>query len=171
MPTSGAVKGVKITGGTLQLSELGERVEWLTIDLAAAGPLQDMLEIIDAKPLRYAHAVGLDPTRVAGRAESQVHFVLPLLAELKLDSVDYRGEAIALLDLKGASLAIPEAGWKKPPDQPATAKITLDIENERIAQIPQIEVRAPGLDGRLAIQLTADRRQVERVDIQRFVVG
>src|SRR5262249_17994146 len=34
-PTAGLVKGVKLTGGTVQLSELGERVEWLTIDLAA----------------------------------------------------------------------------------------------------------------------------------------
>ena len=274
-PTSGTIKGVKVTGGTLQISDLDQRIEWLTIDLGLAGPLQDMLEIIDSKPLRYAHAIGVDPSHVGGRAETQVHFALPLIADLKLDSVDYnakatitgasigkvafdrgisdgnvslevgrngarlqgnirfdeipakldanvlfhpksgpravyklgltlyeaaqrrldldfiadrltgpiaadvtynvlsttRGEATALLDLRTAGLALPEAGWKKPPDQPATAKVVLDIENGRIAQVPQIEVKAAGLDGRLAVLLTADRKQVERVEIRRFLVG
>ena len=236
--------------------------------------MQDTLDIIDSKPLRYAHAVGIDPNRAGGRADSQVHFVLPLLSDLKLDAVDYsakstitgatlakaafdravsdgnvtlditragarvqgtmrfddipakfeanvpfhgkppravykfqmtldgaaqrrldldfmgerltgpvaadvtyiaqgasRGEATALLDLNAAALAIPEAGWKKPPDQPATAKIVLGIENERIAQVPQIEVKAAGLDARLAVVLTTDRKQIDRVEIRRLAVG
>src|SRR5207244_13226592 len=48
-----------------------------------------------------------------------------------------RGEATALLDLRGATLAIPEAGWKKPADQPGSAKVVLDIDNARIRRIPQ----------------------------------
>ena len=47
-PTSGVLKGLKITGGLLQLSELGERNEWLNIDLVLAGPLQDELEVVDS---------------------------------------------------------------------------------------------------------------------------
>src|SRR5947199_332177 len=64
-----------------------------------------------------------------------------------------RGEAVALLDLRGARLAIAEVGWSKPPGQPATAKVVLDLDNDRISRVPQIEVRAAGLDGRLSAML------------------
>ncbi len=269
------LKGLKITGGLLQLSELGERNEWLNIDLVLAGPLQDALEVIDSKPLRYARAIGIDPGHVSGRVETQLHFRLPLVSDLKIDAVDYgakatitganlgkvafdrkvtegnfaleitrtgarlqgthrfddipakldanvifhpkagpsavykvgltldeeaqhrfdldiapdrmkgpiaadvtytafgpnRGEATALLDLRGTSITIPEAGWKKPAEQPATATLVLDIENERIARIRQIDVKAAGLDGRLAALISDDRQHVDRLDIRRLVVG
>jgi len=274
-PTSGMLKGLKITGGSVQLSDLGEHPEWLTIDLALAGPLQDALEVIDSKPLRYAHAIGVDPAHVSGRAETQLHFRFPLVADLKFDAVDYsakatiaganlgkivfdrkvtdgnlalevartgahlqgnarfddipskldanvffhpkggpsavyrvglmldeeaqrrfdldfapdrvkgpiaadvtytalgsnRGKATALLDLRGASLAIPEAGWKKSPDQPGTATVVLDIENDRITRVRQIEINAASLDGRFAAQISADHEHLDRVDIRRLVVG
>ena len=51
-PTGGSLKGIKLNGGSLLLTNLGEPVEWLTIDLGLAGPLQDVLEVIDAKPLQ-----------------------------------------------------------------------------------------------------------------------
>ncbi len=278
-PTGGMLKGLRLTGGSLQITDLGRHPEWLTIDLALAGPLQDTLEVIDAKPLRYAHAIGIDPAHVAGRAETQLHFKLPLLADLKLDAVEYRakatisganlgkivlgraindanlildvtpagahvqgmarfagipskldanvffdpksgpdavyrvgltldddaqrrldldfapdrlkgpiaadvtysafaasqgakrGEATARLDLRGATLAIPEAGWQKPPGQPGTAKIVIDLDHEKISAIPQIEVKAAGLDGHFAALLGADRKSLDRVEIQRLVVG
>jgi hypothetical protein len=274
-PTSGTLKGLKVTGGAVRLTDLGEHPEWLTIDLAIAGPLQDMLEVIDSKPLRYAHAIGIDPAHLGGQAESQVHFKLPLVNDLKADAVDYaakaaitganldkvvldrgitdgnfaldiaragahvqgtarlddipakldanilfhaksgphavyragltldeeaqhrldldlapdrlkgpitaditytafagnRGEATAQLDLRSAALAIPEAGWEKPPDQPATATLVLDLDNEKITRIPQIEVAAPGLDGRFAALVSDDHQHLARVDIRRLVVG
>ena len=73
----------------MAITDLGAPVEWLTIDVTAGGPLQDALEVIDSKPLHYAHAVGLDPARVDGRAEAQLHFRLPMLAELKIDAIEY----------------------------------------------------------------------------------
>ena len=73
----------------MQITDLGAPVEWLTVDLSVAGPIQDVLEVIDTKPLRYAHEAGVDPTRVAGRTEANFHFKLPLLRDLKLDQVQY----------------------------------------------------------------------------------
>jgi AsmA-like C-terminal region/Protein of unknown function len=274
-PTGGRLNGLKLTGGSLQISDLGGHPEWLTIDLALAGPLQDTLEVIDSKPLRYAHAIGIDPAHVGGRAETRLHFKLPLLADLKFDAVDYgakatisgaslpkimldrglseanlaldiapagahvqgtarfdgipakldakvffhpksgprsvyrvgltlddaaqrrlnldfmpervrgpiaaditysalagnRGEATALLDLRRSTLSIAEAGWKKPPDQPGTAKIVIDVANDVIARIPQIDIKAAGLDGHFAAQLGADQKRVDRVEIRRLLVG
>jgi hypothetical protein len=88
-PSGGSVKSVQVTGGSLQITELGAPVEWLTVDLSLAGPIRDVLETIDVKPLRYAHDIGVDPAQVAGRTEANLHFKLPLLKDLKLDQVQY----------------------------------------------------------------------------------
>ena len=100
-PSGGSVKSVQATGGSLQITDLGAPVEWLTVDLSFAGPIQDILETIDAKPLRYAHDIGVDPARVAGRTEVNFHFKLPLLRDLKLDQVQYAVRA----SLTGAAIA------------------------------------------------------------------
>lgn len=274
-PTGGVLKGIKIVGGSLRLTNLDEPIEWLTIDLALAGPLQDAIEVIDAKPLQFGRAIGLDPAQLGGRAETRLYFKFPLVDDLRLDSIDYgvkatlsgtsvakvaldrgirdgnfaleisrtgaqmrgtarfdeipakldanvffhpksgpnalyrvemmlddaaqrrlgldfapdrlsgpialdatysafaanRGEATALLDLRGATLAIPEAGWKKAPGQPGTAKLVVDLDNERLARIRQIEASAPGLEARLAAQLAADRKQIDRIEIRRMTLG
>jgi hypothetical protein len=276
MPTSGTLKGLKITGGIVQVSHLGERVEWLTVDLGLSGPLRDALDVIDAKPLHYAHAIGIDPMQVGGRADTQLHFEFPLLADLKFDAVDYsakatlvgasiekamlgrnlsdgnlaldlnhtgahlqgavkfdgiatkvdanvpfnpksgtphavykvalmlddearrrldfdvapdrlsgpigmeatyrsfasdRGEAVATLDLHGATLSLPEANWQKPADQPASAKVTLDLDKDGITKIPQIDVKGSDLDGRFAVSLSSDHKAIDQVDIRRLTVG
>ena len=275
VPTSGMLKGLKVTGGALQLTDLGGKPEWLTIDLALAGPLQDALEVINAKPLRYAHAIGVDPGHVAGQVETRLHFKLPLLEDLKADAIDYsakatitgmslpkivldRGisdgnlaldlnrsgahlqgaarfdglpsqldanvffhpkggpqakyhvgltlddearrrldldvapdrikgpigvdltysvlsrnhaEATALLDLRDTALAIPEAGWKKAPGQPGTAKLVLELANDKISRITGIDVAASGLAGQFAAQFDDDRKEVSEVDIRHLAFG
>jgi hypothetical protein len=100
-PTGGSVKSVQSTGGSLQITDLGAPVEWLTADLSFAGPIQDILETVDAKPLRYAHDVGVDPARIGGRTEANFHFKLPLLKDVKVDQVQFAVKA----NLSGAGIA------------------------------------------------------------------
>ncbi|HTT78549.1 MAG TPA: DUF3971 domain-containing protein, partial [Stellaceae bacterium] len=274
-PTGGVVRGLRVVVGTLTVSDLAGQNQWMTIDLGVAGPVKDALQIIDSPPLRYAHEIGLDPGRVGGRAETRLHFRFPLLADLKLDAVDYsatatitsasipdlafgygirggrfaldldrggarlrgnglfadvpaklratlrfhaksgphavfrvgmtldeaaqrrlgvdvapdrvhgpiaidatyaafaaeRGEATATLDLRGATLSVPEAGWKKPRGQPGSARIVLDLANQKIAHIRQITVNAAGLDGRMTAMLAPDRKSIAAVAISRLVIG
>jgi len=274
-PTSGAIKSVQLTGGSLQITDLGAPVEWITIDLAAAGPIRDVLETIDAKPLHYAHDIKVDPARVAGRTEAKLHFKLPLLKDIKLDQVEYgakasvtdaaianvamnrnltdgdftveiarpgahlrgnsrfdgvlmsidadlffkpidgararyrvamrlddeqrrrldfdflpdriagpigvdvtywmldavRSEAVAALDLRSAGMSVAEAGWKKPPGVPAWATLELELENERVKQARNVEVKAPGLDGRFALALARKADLIERVEVYRLVIA
>jgi hypothetical protein len=275
-PTGGMLRGLSVgSGGSLLLTDLGDPVEWLTVDLPATGPLRDVLEVIDAKPLGYAHDIGVDPAQVAGHVETQLHFRLPLLDALKLQQIEYavgarltgvsvaraaldrditagdfalsierpgarlrgrarfdgipadleaevffhpangpkaryriaamldgaarrrlgldigaervtgpigidatyaalagnRAEATALLDLREAALAVPEAGWKKSPGEPGTARIVLDLDNERISRIRRIDAEAPGLGGVLSGRLAADGKQIDRIDIHRLRLG
>ncbi|HEX3884618.1 MAG TPA: AsmA-like C-terminal domain-containing protein [Stellaceae bacterium] len=101
IPGSGTVKGMKLTGGAVKITNLDQHDQNAVIDATISGPLRDALEILDAKPLRYAHAAGLDPAGVGGKADAQLHFKFPLVDALKLDDVDYTAKAT----LTGASLA------------------------------------------------------------------
>jgi len=274
-PTGGSVKSVQITGGSLDISNLGAPVEWQTIDLTMAGPIRDVLEVIDVKPLRYAHDIGVDPAHVAGRTGFNLHFRFPLLRSLKFDDIEYgikasmtdtaianaamdrdlsngsfmleigrsgvhlkgnarfddipitidggvffkpkdgararyrvalmlddrqrrrlafdyladrisgpigidltysafeagRAEADARLDLHAASLSVAEAGWNKGPDVPGTGRLVVDFANEQITRLRDIEVKTAGLYGKFGIKLTPDRERIERIDIERLVIG
>jgi hypothetical protein len=274
-PASGVVNGQQIVGAALRIAELGAPLEWLTIDVDTVGPVRDALEIIDAKPLHYAHAVGIDPAEVGGRAETALHFRLPLLDELKLDAIEYsaranitggslanaglnralsdgnfvieisrtgahlqgnarfdgipsaidaawpfapkdavharyrvaltlgdderrrlnfdflpgrvsgpvgldatysvlgdgRAEAMVALDLRQAAVSVAEAGWKKPTDTAATARLVVQFARDRVVGLPEIDIRAPGLDGSVAVALAADGAGIERVDVRRLVIG
>jgi hypothetical protein len=274
-PDAGQVKGVKLTGGTIRITKLDERDQDALIDVTIAGPLRDALEILDAKPLRYAHAAGLDPAGIGGKAEGRLHFKFPLIDALEFDDVDYAakatltgasivkvalgrnlsdgrlaldlsptgaqlegdarfdgiparvdanlafhpntgphavyrasltlgdaarqrldadfsaerlsgptpveltytvrdaGHASAALtaDLRGARLAVAEAGWEKPAGQPGAARIDFDLFHDAVAGPLKVAVTARGLDGRFAIGLSADREETARIDIARLVVG
>jgi uncharacterized protein DUF3971/AsmA-like protein len=272
--SGGQLKALKATGGTVTITDLGAPVETMVVDIGIAGPLQEALDIIDTKPLRYAHEVGLDPARIGGKADAQLHFKLPLVNDLKFDMVDYGAKATltgisyakvafdrpltdgnltlelghdgvhgkgsgkfdgdpatidgnfyfhaktgprsryriglaldnaarqrlgwdmgnrlsgpvevdltytvpsggthsevdATVDLGAASLAVDEADWKKPPQLPATATLVVELNDDAVVGIPQIDVKAPGLDGKFDVVLTADER-IERVDIHHLAIA
>ena len=275
LPTAGILRSTKVIGGSIQLTDLGSTTEWATIDLNLTGSLQDALEIVDNKPLHYAHAIGLDPSNVGGRSETQLHFRFPLVSDLKFDAVEYgvkatlteisiakaaldrnltdgaltldigpsgahlqgkaqfegvpmtlegetafrhaaapktryhvelrldedarrrlgldiaddvlrgpigaevtysadgpgHGEAVARLDLGDAALSVPDFGWNKPAKAPGSVKIVLDIDKDMVARLPEVEVKATGLDGRFALSLAGDRHEVDRVEIRRLLLG
>ena len=274
-PTAGVLRGLRVVGGSMTVSGLAEQNQWMTIDLGVVGSVKDALQVIDSRPLRYAHKIGLDPARIGGRADTRLHFRFPLFADLKLAAIDYgakatitgasipdlafgygirdgrfaldldrngarlkgnglfaeipaklratlrfhaksgphamfrigmtldsaaqrrlgfdiapdrvrgpigidatyaafaaeRGEATATLDLRDATLSIPEAGWKKPQGQPGSARVVLDMANQKIARIRQITVSAAGLDGRMTAVLAPDRKSIAAVAIGRLLIG
>src|SRR5207237_2886918 len=47
LPSSGVVKGLKTNGGTLDISEIGSPLAWLTIDLPVKGWLAGALQVVD----------------------------------------------------------------------------------------------------------------------------
>jgi Protein of unknown function/AsmA-like C-terminal region len=272
----GMLKSLKATGGTMSITNIGPGTETLTVDVGVAGGLRDALDVIDSKPLGYAHDAGIDPARVGGKFDTQLHFQLPLLAALKLADVDYgakatlsdvsyakaafdrpltdgsftldlghdgvhakgagkfdgsaatidgnlyfhpkagprivyriglalddaarqrlgwdylanrlsgpvtveatytvppnstRAEVDATLDLDAASLSCDEADWKKPAQTPGSARLVAALNNDVVVGIPQIDIKAIGLDARFAVALNPDDRLIYHVDIHRLVVG
>jgi hypothetical protein len=106
MPSAGAVKAVHLAGGAAKLGKLDTDDEEINIDLGLRGPLRDVLDVLDTKPLQYAHELKLDPAGVAGAVDGQVHFAFPLKHDLTLDLVDYGARA----QLSGVTLERAAAG-------------------------------------------------------------
>ncbi|HTV88817.1 MAG TPA: DUF3971 domain-containing protein, partial [Stellaceae bacterium] len=274
--TGGSLKSLKATGGTASITDIGAPVETLTVDVGLAGALRDALDAIDAKPLHYAHEAGIDPAQIGGKVDAQLHFKLPLLADLKLADVDYgakatlsgvsyqkvafdraltdgsfavelghdgvhakgtgkfdgtpatidgnlyfhpktgpriryriglvlddaarqhlgwdfaddrvsgpvaldiaytvptsgtKSEVDAALDLTDASLALDEAGWKKPPQAPGSAKLVVALDNDAVVGIPEADIKTAGLDGRFAASLNRADGSLDRVDIRRLILA
>ena len=260
--TGGQLRALKGTGGTVTVFDLGAPVETMVVDIGIAGPLQDALDIIDTKPLRYAHEAGFDPARIGGKADTQLHFKMPLVNDLKFDMVDYGVKATltgvsfaraaldrdltdgnlalelghagthvqgnakfdgasATVDFNlyfhpgngprsrfrvgltldeamrqrlgwisgvgrlsgpiaadltyalppsgtraaarrdvrpdGRAASVREAGWEKPPQVPGLAKLAVDLDGDAVTGVPQVEVKAPGLDSSIAVTLSANQ--------------
>jgi len=93
IPTSGTLAGLRVTAATVRLSKLDTDDETIAIAVGVRGPLHDVLDVIDTKPLRYAHAFGVEPAKVAGAADVQVTFGFPLIHDLRIEDVDYGAKA------------------------------------------------------------------------------
>jgi hypothetical protein len=93
VPSSGHVRSVALVGGAAKLTKLDTDDEQIEIDFGIKGPLRDVLEVLDEKPLGYAQALGISPARVAGEVDGQLSFALPLKKDLKLAMVRYGARA------------------------------------------------------------------------------
>jgi hypothetical protein len=274
--TGGQLNTLKATGGTVTVTDLGAPVETMTIDLPISGPLQDALEVLDTKPYHYAHEIGLDPARIGGKAEAQLHFKLPLINDLKFDQIDYAAKATltgasiakvaldrnlsdsnftvdltrtgvhvqgtgkfdgspttvdgniyfhsasgprtrcrigislddaarqrlgwdigsdkltgpikadltysapsagtkatldAALDLSAARMTLVDVGWEKPPQIPGTARLSVELDNDTMTRAPSIELKAPGLDGLLAVTFGPGKDHAEQIDIRHLSIA
>jgi hypothetical protein len=87
-PTSGSLLGLRITGGKVSLTGLDIDKEHAAIDVRVAGPIRDVLTVIDTKPFEYAKEIGIEPARTSGNAEMQLGFAFPLVKDLKFDQVE-----------------------------------------------------------------------------------
>lgn len=84
---SGKVKGIEVQTGHLILSNLDTDNEALALDFTAAGPLADILDVLNHKPLEYASYGGIDPKKVKGTGKAEVHIEFPLLSDLEFKDI------------------------------------------------------------------------------------
>ncbi|CAA7617331.1 conserved hypothetical protein [Candidatus Terasakiella magnetica] len=90
---AGEIFGLKLKEGTIVFTGLDKEDQFADIELVIAGPATDALRLIDSPPLRYAQALGIDPSRVGGDAAAKVRLKFPLLKSLRLDDVGIKAQA------------------------------------------------------------------------------
>lgn len=148
--------------GSAQLAGLPARVTYET-DFRTGPPTQ-VTERIRAELRGDAAALA----RLGVDAGGRIDGALPL-------SVNFtrrrRGDADALLrvDLRDARLAVPEAGFAKPPGQPGTAEASLRLTGERITALEAIRIDAPGLAARGRLGFTAGKP--DRLVLTQLAIG
>ncbi len=133
--TGGRLLGVIIPVGSVVIDQLGAAFERLTLDLEIDGPIGDVLQVLDAKRLGYATAVGIDPKSARGLIAGKLHFRFPLKNDLPFAEVDYGAHAVI------TELGLPKVAFGQSLEHGAFAlaldpkSLTLDGLG-RIGQVP-----------------------------------
>jgi hypothetical protein len=76
-----------------------------------------------------------------------------------------------MLDLSGARIRLFDVGWEKPPQVPGTAKLSMEFDNDALTRIPSIDLKAPGLDGQLAVTFGPEKDRLPQIQIRRLLVA
>lgn len=97
---SGRVGPLNAAKGKLLINGLQDRDQFADIEVAVSGSNQEMLSLIDRRPLGFPTRVGIRPDGVAGTGSVTTSFRFPLENNLKLDDVKF----VANADLSGVTL-------------------------------------------------------------------
>jgi len=84
---SGQIETFQLQEGQIIISGLDVGKETLALDIKGKGPLSDVLDIINHKPLEYASYGGIDPAKVKGSGSIKLHMDFPLLADLRFKDI------------------------------------------------------------------------------------
>lgn len=131
---SGALEDAALTGGTVEISEIGGAVEKIDINLDIESPLPTALAILDTEPRSYISKIGLDASAIQGYAVAKVRFRFPLLLDLTGEQVEYYTTAT----LKDLVVPRPEIGGIVTAEtarldlSPGTMKLAADVEIDGI---------------------------------------
>jgi hypothetical protein len=74
-------------------------------------------------------------------------------------------------DITDAALSAPNFGWSKPVGKPGQAKVTIDLENALVVDIPKFTLTAADLDIQGAAKYALDGTGLERIDFARIAYG
>lgn len=98
----GRLGQLRIDPSRVRILDLDTDDEKASIEVAARGPVLDVLQVIDHQPLGYPTRLGLPLDGVAGLAGVRLRFDFPLLKDLKIEQVKLAAAAnLADVDLPG----------------------------------------------------------------------
>ena len=107
----------------VSLIDLGGPTERIEIDGAIRGPTQNLLAVLDRKPLEYAKWLGVEPAATEGMIDGRLKLAFPLLGSLSIDDVKIAASGIA----QNTKLPGVVNGWTL-----NAARLELDVDAERL---------------------------------------
>lgn len=84
---SGEINNIKFEDGHVLISALDTDNEALRLNVKTKGPLSDILEVINHKPLEYASYGGIDPKKAKGEGNVTLNISFPLKTTLTFKDV------------------------------------------------------------------------------------
>lgn len=94
--TTGQINNIKLNTGNVFLTNLKDEISHAKIELDASGPIQEILSLINSKPLELLSEFNINPSQIKGTAKGKVTLHFPLTTSLTAKQVEV--EAKATLD-------------------------------------------------------------------------
>ncbi|MBY0432153.1 MAG: DUF3971 domain-containing protein, partial [Rhodospirillales bacterium] len=79
--------GLKLRESTVVIHDLTAKDQYMTVELLVAGPVPEVLKLIDSKPLGFASTMGIQPGRTKGSSVTRARLRFPLLRHVSLNDV------------------------------------------------------------------------------------
>jgi len=80
---------VNLDQGSARVTDFNKQDQIGDIAFTASGPARAALTLMNMAPLGYAAKLGIDPATVEGTHQTTARFVLPLIADLDLDTLNF----------------------------------------------------------------------------------
>ena len=84
------ILGTKIKTGSVDMQALGVKGTPITVGATGAGPLEDLLEIVDAEPLGFISAYGASTKDFAGTADLRFDMTIPQKSKIEVEDVKFK---------------------------------------------------------------------------------
>ncbi len=81
------------------------------------------------------------------------------------------GDLVIEAGLEQATLTLSDLGWQKPPGQPGSGRLELQIQREKPFEIRNLRISAGDADVTGRIRFTPDGKSIARADLEKFRVG
>lgn len=123
---SGEINDIKVDEGHVWISDLDTDNESLRLEVKTHGPLSDILDVINHKPLEYASYGGIDPKKAKGQGNVSLQVNFPLVANLEFKDVN--------INAKGAfkKVALEREITKEQNAQLSNGELSLDLTQDKM---------------------------------------
>jgi hypothetical protein len=147
--------------GTAKLAGVPVSLTWQEA-LQAKAPVRTRYDVTARLDAAQRRALGLD------MFEDYVSGPVGVKASYSRGATT-NAEAVATLDLSDSTLSLPWFGWSKPAREPATARVTLDLADDKLVAVPQASLTGADIDAQVSIGFGA--KGVNRVAFDHLSVG
>ena len=89
------ILGTELTSGKVLMNALGVKGTPIEITASGSGPVEDLLEIVDAEPLGFISEYGSSPSEFAGTADLKFAMTIPQKSKIEVEDVVFTVNADA----------------------------------------------------------------------------
>jgi uncharacterized protein DUF3971/AsmA-like protein len=178
---SGVGIGNVVLGRDLSGGELSLKIDRNTAQASGKAQLagvpvdlnwQEALQAKAAQRTRYDVTARLDDTqrRALGldMFDDYVNGPIGVTATYSLGAAR-QAQAVVSLDLRDSALSIPALGWSKQPGTSATARLTVDLADDKVVALRNASLTGAGMDAALSLGFGA--HGLSTVTVDRLVTG
>jgi uncharacterized membrane protein YgdD (TMEM256/DUF423 family) len=147
--------------GTAKLAGVPLTLTWQQA-LQGKAPVRTRYDVTARLDAAQRRALGLD------MFEDYVSGPLGVNASYSLGA-NKRAQATATLDLSDTALSLPWFGWTKPAHEQATARITLDLADDKVTAVPKASLSGADIDAQASVGFGA--QGINKVAVDHIVAG